>query len=170
MGEPRAFNIVLSLLLLYFGATAASIHPPLPADVTMNKEAGHGGCLIVKATLESGEELPFLVDTGTPLTLLDKSLAPRLGERLASLTFSMLKSGKQKCGVYAAPKLYLGNVPLMTGRRVVTYDFKRLSARAGCDIKGILGMDCLGHYCIQLDFEAGKMRFLDANHLDPAGL
>src|SRR6476646_4832157 len=100
MGKPRAFNIVSSLLLLYFGATAASVHPPLPAEVTMNTEAGRGGCLIVKATLENGEELPFLVDTGTPLTVLDKSLAPGLGERLATLTFGMLKSGEQKCGVY----------------------------------------------------------------------
>jgi len=28
-------------------------------------------------------------------------------------------------------------------------------------IQGILGMDCLRHYCLQLDFAANKMRFLD---------
>jgi hypothetical protein len=27
--------------------------------------------------------------------------------------------------------------------------------------QGILGMDCLQDYCVQLDFAAGKMRFLD---------
>ena len=35
---------------------------------------------------------------------------------------------------------------------------------------GVLGMDCLQHYCIQLDFKAGKMRFLDPAHLKPARL
>jgi hypothetical protein len=31
---------------------------------------------------------------------------------------------------------------------------------------GILGMDVLGHYCIQLDFDAGKMRFLNDEQAD----
>jgi len=31
-------------------------------------------------------------------------------------------------------------------------------------------MDILRHYCIQLDFEAGKMRFLDPDHLNTAEL
>jgi hypothetical protein len=31
---------------------------------------------------------------------------------------------------------------------------------------GILAMDCLRHYCVQLDFQAGKMRFLDSKSLD----
>ena len=35
---------------------------------------------------------------------------------------------------------------------------------------GVLGMDCLRHYCIQLDFEAGKTRFLDADPMDAAQL
>ena len=35
---------------------------------------------------------------------------------------------------------------------------------------GILGMAHLRHYCIQLDFEAGKMRFLDPNDVNAAEL
>jgi hypothetical protein len=31
-------------------------------------------------------------------------------------------------------------------------------------------MDCLRHYCIQLDFQAGKIRILDPEHLDPSDL
>src|SRR5512142_1370683 len=48
--------------------------PPLPADVTMNENAGRGGHLFVTLRLESGEELPAFVDTGSPMTVLDKSL------------------------------------------------------------------------------------------------
>ena len=29
----------------------------------------------------------------------------------------------------------------------------------------ILGMDCLRHYCFQVDFAAGKIRFLDPDHV-----
>jgi len=35
---------------------------------------------------------------------------------------------------------------------------------------GILGMDCLRHYCIQLDFVTGKWRFLDPDHLQTGDL
>lgn len=34
---------------------------------------------------------------------------------------------------------------------------------------GILGIDVLQHYCVQLDFDDGKVRFLDDQHADPAG-
>jgi hypothetical protein len=75
----RALGIFLSLLLLCSCATTpdpSAIIPAseLPADVTMNKEAGRGNWLYVTLRLESGEGLPFFVDTGLSVTLLDKSL------------------------------------------------------------------------------------------------
>jgi hypothetical protein len=131
----------------------------LPADVAMNKEAGRGGHLIVSLRLEGGEELPLGVDTGTAITLLPKSLEPRLGKRLGTETFEDF-GVKHKIGIYAAPKLFLGNTLLVTGSRIGTWD----------DAIGILGMDCLRHYCIQLDFQARTLRFLDSEHLNVAEL
>jgi hypothetical protein len=61
-------------------------------------------------------------------------------------------------GWYRAPKLYLGDVPLQTGGRIFTDD---LAAIAGRSVKGILGMDSLRHYCLQMDFAERRMRFLD---------
>ena len=52
----------------------------------MNKDAGRGGHLVVTLRLQSGEELPFLVDTGSPMTVLDKSLEPQLGKCLGTET------------------------------------------------------------------------------------
>jgi hypothetical protein len=166
---PRSLAALLSLLFLCSGADADSIHPQLPSDVVINKEAGCGGYLIVTVRLEDGEELPMLVDTGTPITLLNKSLAPRLGKRLLNLTLFNF-SAKQESGVFAAPKLWLGGAPLKTDSYIATYDFKRISSFCRRAIMGILGMDCMRHYCIQLDFVAGKMRFLDSNKLNLAEL
>lgn len=111
--------------------------------------------------LEGGQEAHFLVDTGLTATIFDKSLEPRLGKRLGRGTRTGWEvKGKANC--YAAPKLYLGNIPLMTGSEVWTYDLKGTA--------GILGMDCLNHYCIQLDFAAGKMRFLNPDQVKtPSG-
>jgi len=58
--------------------------------------------------------------------------------------------------LYAAPTVYLGSTRLEMGKIVDT----------GGGSNFILGMDCLRHYCVQLDFGAGKMRFLDPKHLN----
>jgi hypothetical protein len=144
--------------------------PERPADVTMNKDAGRGGHLFVTIRLEDGEELPVFVDTGAPITVLDKSLEPKLGKCLGSETLWNF-GAKYEGSRYAAPKLYLGNTRLITDSNALASDIVgKMSARLGRPARGILGMDCLQHYCIQLDFKAGKMRFLDPNHLNTAKL
>lgn len=159
--KSRALGPFLSLLLLCSCATERPIRPELPHSVTMNKDAGRSGWLIVTLRLESGEKLPFVIDTGTSGVLFDKSLEPKLGTRLGtepSWNFGV----KRAVDIYAAPRLYLAGTPLMMTGNVATFDFKQLPLSR--PIMGILGMDCLQHYCLQLDFNAGKMRFLDDEH------
>jgi hypothetical protein len=156
------------MLLLCSLVMAEPVPPPLPADVTMNKNAGRGSYLLVTLRFEDGKPLLFLVDTGSPITVIAKSLAPKLGNRLGTIQPRSLH-GTQKGGVYAAPKLFLGNTQLLTGTNIFTGKFTMASIIAHRSIKGILGMDCLRHYCIQLDFEAEKMRFLAPDNVN-AGL
>jgi hypothetical protein len=141
--------------------------PELPAAVAINKDASRGNLLFVTLRLESGEAFPFLVDTGSMATVVDKSLEPRLGKRLepgAVWNFGV----KHKSGIYATPKLYLGSTLLRTSPSIWSTDFKKMPSPAGLHIIGILGMDCLRYYCIQLDFEAGQMRFLVPGQSDAA--
>jgi hypothetical protein len=157
-GRLLAYTVVVLISLLFSRATlpngSATVRAlNLPADVVINKEAGHGGHLIVMLRLESGEELPFEVDTGSPVTFLDQSLENQLGRRLGTIPVWNVSGDEQTSGIFKAIKLYLGNTALITGDRIQCYDFKQHPM-------GILGMDCLRHYCIQLDFEAGTMRFL----------
>lgn len=142
----------------------------LPAEVTINKDAGHGNWLFINLSMESGEELPFFIDTGASGSCFDKKLEPQLGKRLGHFTIRTLDDGQQESFAHAEPKLYSGDTLLMTGSNIGTYDFKRLSVRAGRPIMGVLGMDCLGHYCIQLDFGARKMKFLEPGQIDTATL
>jgi predicted aspartyl protease len=167
----RALGTIFSLLLLCSCATEHLSRSQLPAEVAINKDAGRGGLLYVNLRLESGGELPFVVDTGSPGTLFDKSLVSKLGGRLPLGTWTVPMDGeKQKSSIYWEPKLYWGNTRLKTGRLCATADFKQLSKQVGHPIMGILAMDCLKHYCIRLDFQAGKMFFLDSKQLDAAKL
>lgn len=135
--------------------------PPLPEDVAMNPGANRGGLLIIKLRPENGEELPFVVDTGTAVTLFDKSWELKLGKSLGTIRLEDADRRTEKSKTYAAPKLYFPDRLLASGDRVGICDNGGI---------GILGMDCLRHYCIQLDFAAGKMRFLDPEHLQTAEL
>lgn len=159
----RALGTLLSLLFLCSCATtphSSAIAPAaeLPREVSISKDAGRGGLLFMTLRLEDGEELPFLLDTGANSTTFDKSLEPKLGKRLGTEVTAGWDGKGGKVNLYAAPKLYLGNTRLMTGSRISTGN------------PAILGMDCLKHYCIQLDFEAGKMRFLNADQVNAAEL
>lgn len=153
------------LLCLCSCATHNANDPQLPADVTMNREAGRGGLLLVTCRLADGEKLPLVMDTGSPITCLDKSLEPELGKCIGAGTLFNF-GATQEVGAYAAPGLYLGKVPLrMAGTNVVvTFDRQKLADRGGWPpFKGFLGMNVLQNYCLQLDFAAGKLRFLDSS-------
>ena len=170
--KVRGFGTILSLLLLCSCATTSqksAIVPAieLPAEATINKNAGHGDWLYLTLRLENGEELLFNVDTGAPITVLDKSLEPRLGKQLRKRTVRY--AWKEATGnVYAAPKLFLGETRLLTGDQVWTDALSRNLSRTNHThhVMGILGMDCLRHYCVQLDFTAGQIRFLDPDHVE----
>src|SRR5690348_6262573 len=75
----RRFGIFLSLWLLCSCATERSGRRQLPQDVDLSRDAGRGSLIFVNLHLKSGEELPFIVDTGSCGTLFDKSLVPKLG-------------------------------------------------------------------------------------------
>jgi len=115
----------------------------------------------LKLHLEDGDELDCKLDTGSPVTILDRAWEPKLGKRL-STEYTAGFRGLRTNGAYLAPKLYLGSTPLLAGRRMLTDELE--NGRA------ILGMDILRHYCIQLDFNTRKIRFLDPDHLDASGL
>ncbi len=117
--------------------------------------------ILVNVNLGNGEELPFVLDTGSPWTFFDTSLEAKLGLRIG--TINTWNFGLEKeCGVYVAPRFYLGKTLLLkSGAKVATYELKERLKRLDHPVMGILGMDVLSHYCIQLDFVAGTLRFLE---------
>jgi hypothetical protein len=149
------------------------LHSPAPSvfpfEIDMNKDAGRGEWLFTNVRV-GGQELPFFLDTGAPVTCVDKSLEPKLGKRFFSMptrTFLFTNAS----AVYAAPPFYLGKT-LLTNLEtcVMVMDCSNYSQLAGRPVMGILGIDVLQNYCIQLDFAANKVRFLDDHHLDKSKL
>lgn len=157
---------ILSLLFLCSCATEHSVSKSLPADVTLNRGAGRGDEILVTLHLENGPDMLFLLDTGATSILLDKSLETKLGMCFWSY-HTKPWYGMQHHKLYRAPKLYLGDTELQTSGWVFTDDMATFSnamaqfTHTNRPIMGILGMSCLKHYCLQLDFTTGKLHFLD---------
>jgi hypothetical protein len=126
MFKPGTLGPFWGLTLLCCWTAENTAGSSLPTEVTINQEAGRGGWLVVTLRLESGGELPFVLDTGSSGTVFDKSLEPQLGPSLGT-------AAVQSCGVertvnvYAAPKVYLGGAPLVLPRAgILTDDLKQL--------------------------------------------
>lgn len=141
-----------------------STRPQIPVDQPMDMSGVPDGWLLLTLRLDSGETLLVGADSGSPDTVLDKSLESKLGKRLGTSRVDYAWYGKAFAGVYRAPALYLGNTRLLLSDRVLTDDLRKMSP-PGRPIMGILGLDCLRHYCVELDFDAGKISFLDPDHL-----
>lgn len=174
--KPRILAAAAGMLFLCSCAAPPSLPPSgpplivplshtlavkLPASVPMNKGAGRGNFLFVTVQMGDGESLPCVLDTGAFSSLLDQSLEPKLGRRLDA---GMLRvfGAAHSVNQYEAPALYLGTTPLMmTGPYIFTDNLKGLSNYAGRPVLGMIGMDILAHYCVQFDFVANKVRFLD---------
>jgi len=140
------------------GAAENASAAPLPADLTLNEDAGRGGWLLVTAGLENGKEALLALDTGSSHTVFDRSFEANL-KKLPTVTVIRGWDGNQNSALYEMPKLTLGKAVLLVDGPAATIDLKSLSALIGRHIDGVLGMNCLRHYCLQLDFGAGKIRF-----------
>src|ERR1700761_5945171 len=69
----RVLIALVCTLILSSCATQNLTPLKLPPAIVMNKDAGCGEPLFVMVQLNNGEKLPFILDTGSPYTFLDKS-------------------------------------------------------------------------------------------------
>lgn len=149
------------------GSLAHEPATELPSECSAHDSFRHGFPFAVSLRVGDGPEALFLVDTGCSKTTLDTSFEPSLGPSLRKELVINLETGTTRQKVFGAPRLYLGNTRVMSGDTVLTGD---VCGPEDCPYKGILGMDCLSHYCIQIDFAAGRLRFLDSAHLQREAL
>ena len=107
-------------------------------------------------------EVLFLLDTGCSKTTLDRSFEPLLGACVRKERVTGLDNRINRQRVFKAKKLYLGDTELKTGDTFLT---GKVGGPLDCPYQGILGTDVLGHYCVQMDFSQGKVRFLRSEEL-----
>jgi len=151
----------LGFLMLSFWASADSTGPKQSAESYFNRTAGRGNLLFVRLRIEDGPEMPFMLDTGAPITVLDTSLDGGLGKVLGTNVVSYGWRGCRTNLLFNAPKLYLGDVELHGGNQIWVDDVKNIYPPA----VGILARDYLQHCRVQLDFTQFKISLLTPGQL-----
>jgi len=105
------------------------------------------------------KELLFVLDTGSSHTAFDTSLRNELGE-VKKIEKALTHGTPITAELFDAPKAFLGPLNLQDSGQVSCLDLKMLSLIDGRKISGIIGMNFLRRYVIQIDFDKGTLSFL----------
>jgi hypothetical protein len=101
----------------------------------------------------------FVLDTGSVLTVYDSSLP--LGTPKKRTTVETL-SGNKTIEMFDAPNAWLGKLNFRSGSLVLGSDLSIVRQVSGREISGIIGMDFLSNYIVQIDFDTGRLSFLQS--------
>jgi hypothetical protein len=120
--------------------------------------------LILLPVTFQGQEHTFCLDTGCTDVVFDVSLKDKLGKR-----FLWPKKGRAAHGepikveYFPAPQPQLGPLSLKGSVLVAVADFKQVSPHLAEKVDGIIGMDFLKKYIVQINFDQRKVLFLKAS-------
>lgn len=149
-------------LAVFAGTVLAEVSPKPVAEF---KVASGGRHLVVPVSM-GGKTYSFLVDFGASHTTFDKPLEPLLGEPKNTLTVEAADGQTHKASIYYAPEARMGPIDLQHGGPVYCVDLTELREVTGLDVQGVIGMGLLRRYVVQMDFDAGRLRFFESDDQD----
>lgn len=107
-----------------------------------------------------GEEYDFILDTGATHVVFDASLKDKLGKRFLWPKKAKVAGGKTvKVELFRIPQAYLGPLSLKDRGLIAVIDLELLSSTLGRKVHGLIGMDFLKKYVVQIDFDEGLISF-----------
>lgn len=149
-----AFAVLAAMALAPQAIFAA---PRGGARVISEFEVGANGDFLLLPLIINQREYSFLVSTGLSTTVVDRALAEKLN--LQELKGSFGKGAKPRFGGLNA---ILGAAELEFPNGVEVSDYSAMQNGLDLDFHGEIGMDVLRGRIVEIDFDAGTLRFLAA--------
>ena len=103
---------------------------------------------------------PFLLDTGASITFFNICLKQYLGAPTQQVSAQGIGQTLMLVPFFDAPTARVGPFDLAAGDEVAVANLKLLGLMFGRNIGGILGVDFLKHHVIQVDFDEGRVTFV----------
>lgn len=140
---------------MFCGDSVHTVPDALPQDIPFKLYQGY--VVVLEGTLGNLPHQNLLLDTGTNPSMIDKSVAEKLGLKGSSQSLMLFNKTLSAQGVFL-PNLQFGPV----NRRnavVIVSDFSNVGAGLGTHIDAVIGLDILGATNFTLDFEKQRLRF-----------
>ncbi len=136
-----------------------------PKVLLSSKVATDGDFLTLPVEMD-GKRYSFMVDTGSPYTVFDKYLENSLTVVDESEPPAEVRRGQWSKRYHTSPMTILGTemgrLPFPRDAEVRCINLAEARDVSDQQIDGVLGMDVLEQYALQLDLNAGWLRLLDS--------
>jgi hypothetical protein len=159
-----ALRIVIALAATYLlciesssGDTPHAQDPPA-FETSISQE---GRPILLRVEIANKEPVEFLLDTGAEITVFDSSLKEGGSQRVGSRTFQTAE-GQLRLDTYQCPVAKIGFLDLQTIGEIVFTDLSAIRGATGHDVRGILGVDFIGTFAVEVDFDHGIFRLWHA--------
>ena len=136
-------------------SSEASADQRILAEFTIEKS----GDFILLPVDFKGKEYSFMLDTGCSHTVFDSSLKHELGD-VKRIERGLTAGGLMALELFDAPEAFLGPFNMQDCGEIFCSDFRMLSYIQGKRISGVIGMNFLRKYVVQIDFDKGVLSFL----------
>jgi hypothetical protein len=167
----RKVALLLSFLVFAGGCAdepEGASDPPANQKVLAEFKIAKGGDPILLPVTFKDKEYLFMLDTGCSHTLFDTSFKHELGD-VKKVGGGLTAGSRIEAEFFDAPEAFLGPLNLQDCNEVICSDLKMISFVMGKKISGLIGMNFLRIYVVQIDFDKGTVFFLqpaDGQHTD----
>jgi Aspartyl protease len=163
----RAVNVAIISAFLFFFLAVTDIAAeksrelPLVSGVAGRSELPvrvfQGYLVVVEGSVGSLERQNLLVDTGTAPSIVNASIARKLGLATRTATLEAIDSSIAATSA-VLPSLAVGPIRVVS-LTVMIQDFTSLEQRIGIPIAAVIGLDVLAQSSFQLDYAAKRLFF-----------
>ncbi len=156
---------ILSVSLLFCGCQSVgtkAVAPEVLAEFAISGDTNH----VTLPVRFHGEEYRFVLDTGATDTVFDDSFKDKLGKRFLWPKKATGAGGKEFKVEYFRARghhAHLGPLDLVDPPLIRVCDLDALVSKAKRNFQGIIGMEFMAKYIVQIDFDNGKVTFFRGN-------
>ncbi len=133
--------------------------PPADQKVLAEFIIAKGGDPILLPVTFKEKEYLFLLDTGSSHTVFDTSFEHELGE-VKSVKKGLTSGSPILAEFFNAPEALLGPLNLKESGEIACVDLHMFNLVLGKKVSGMIGMNFLRKYVVQIDFDKGTLSFL----------
>ncbi len=141
----------------FLALTFAAMIPAAAAELHTSAIEMKGNVAFVRASIGDSGPLDMVLDSGTVHTTLDEAVARKLGLDLSMKAQSSGAKGMQEISVVKDQTLRFCGVDTVEAL-MVSYPLDFVSKRIGRHVDGIIGVELLRKYVVEIDYPARQVR------------